>query len=865
MTVKERQIDLAGNEILLQSNGSISVFTADQKLAASLIVCGPSSTGGDDTAILQSWIDLAASKYIPGGPRVEAVLPNNQIYYINGLIVRSNVNHRFGNNIFYKLYDGSSGGFNNTENATQSMLGTVMTLADKIRATVSADSSYTGSWYGSANNLGIYGGIWNGNGKALGRAGIYLVNVQDFDLDNLTYVHNLPYGAFYGITIGGKRGNIGPGVKVLNGKNTGQDGLHVIFGTDIHGVGGYFEGGDDALAFELDGKPDYSAFPDGLLFDDQSIGPNITWLAPTCISTKAHAVRIAISTYRFPGTVNLHKPVGITVINVGGRAGQTRSGGIKIDDISVTQSPGTICNNITNCYISTNNLQVGGVNHDGNNPYGFTIQNATKCKIEGSLTFIEPVGYASGYQFVLLNTAFPTFANTNLVSSTNYNFTIAVDGGAPVNITIPGSIAQNFTNLLNQINAALISNGVQATVDWAATNGVNALLFKSNSRASNSAIALTAGTLFTSALRAFASIPAAVAATSFNMIGGQVFNAQDSTVNLEMQVPLGGGITVTPYFNYFGTQQHRDIKIAGRLSGQPGLALPHLTVIHTPGIEITADFTEIQQNGAAQAIKFFPGSLVGVGINSCTPGSVGGTAGFGTVNTGTFIITGDYTGLLPINSRFAIAGNSDPRTNRIYSVYSTSFSGGNTTITVQEPIPLNGGTAAVLGFLVAGTFARIRGSKFSRAKGYFGTNRNTYAIYNGVAKRYANLMVSDCDFTEIDNPILTSDFSNEIQYEFNNCIGIRTKLSGTTTITSAATSATISLANLLDIYLAGNPPTQQQLNQQVRVRPTGSISSSTKWWITPGSDNTTFNINVDVAPGSTITFAYDVDTSKRVN
>ena len=127
--------------------------------------------------------------------------------------------------------------------------------------------------------------------------------------------------------------------------------------------------------------------------------------------------------------------------------------------------------------------------------------------------------------------------------------------------------------------------------------------------------------------------------------------------------------------------------------------------------------------------------------------------------------------------------------------------------------------------------------------------RNSQAIANGSASRYASLHVSDADFNEVDIPVATATMSSELQYEFNNCVGLRTKLSGTAQITAAVTSVNVSLSGLLDIYLAGT--NQSQLVQQINVHPTGDTASGTKWWITAGGDNTSFNINVSAVATTT--------------
>jgi hypothetical protein len=96
-------------------------------------------------------------------------------------------------------------------------------------------------------------------------------------------------------------------------------------------------------------------------------------------------------------------------------------------------------------------------------------------------------------------------ANTNLVSATTYTATITVDG-TPHAISILGSSATTYTNLLTQINIDL---GAAATAFLVGGD----IKITSSTVGTGSSVSITPGTLFASPLAGFAGIPLATPGT----------------------------------------------------------------------------------------------------------------------------------------------------------------------------------------------------------------------------------------------------------------------------------------------------------------------------------------------------------------
>lgn len=849
--------DTSGNSIVLPSGAK---YYLDTKT-----VVVPYSTGGDDSVMINSTIAAASALYT-GGSRIELVFPRNQTYYADGITPGSNVNHQFGTCTFKKYSHATSGGLNGWFNNGNYLLG-CYPIKDTINNT----------WFGAYNNIGLYGGFFDANGKDIGSSILYLVNIQDSDFDNMVTLTSSDFStsSYYAIIYGGRRNRFGPGMKTLGGSNVGQDGMHVWFGSDTTWVGGRYEGGDDAIAFNMDGALAIPT-PDGLLFDDLGIGPNLEMIGPRAYSMRAHAIRVDVpgpnngggTTQMYPGVTNLHKVNGVRITGVTGTSGVYRNGGVLVIDNGFYTAD-IVSRNIQNVDIDIADLTVFGPNHDDTLAYGVKLQNCYRVNVGGRMNLLDITNPTQAYQSVQLNNAAGGNALTLLTAGTTYNFTISINGAAAVTINILGSNALRFGNLISYINAQFVAQSVAATCYIQNT----VFKFVGTGHTVGGTVAITGGTLFTGngstpgvGLRFYSSILTAVAGFQNNATTGTIINGTECNVSIDSNIPAGGGIMVTPSIgvtgvNSAGSVMHRDITIGGRLTSNPAQAKASLTVINTPGFICSTEFKDLNRLGSfGNAIKFFQNGLGPWPIVAITPGAAGANPAYGNNFTGTVTVAGDQTGTMPVNCLIQIAGNKDRYTNRSYTKVSAVYNNPNTVITVKEPISL---TATVSGSVCSTTTAYIKGAKFAQSELYYGTIKASSAISNGGAGRLAYLNIdSACSFDKVDTPIILSEVAGDFAYDIANSKGLRTKYSGTVTVLNGTSSANVSLVGLLDIPLAGL--TADIIAQQI------NIASNTDYGATAGrvwftaTDNQHIVIHTSANVTADTVFGFSVDTSTKL-
>lgn len=134
---------------------------------------------------------------------------------------------------------------------------------------------------------------------------------------------------------------------------------------------------------------------------------------------------------------------------------------------------------------------------------GYQFVNYTANLTTGTVTNLVPT---AGYQYINFS-ALAAGTATNLVELTTYTSTITVDGVAK-SVSILGSNAQTFTELVAQLNTAV---GASATVTLDASG--KRIKITSATLGTSSTILTVQGTLFAAPLTNFTNISAAVAGT----------------------------------------------------------------------------------------------------------------------------------------------------------------------------------------------------------------------------------------------------------------------------------------------------------------------------------------------------------------
>ena len=163
-----------------------------------------------------------------------------------------------------------------------------------------------------------------------------------------------------------------------------------------------------------------------------------------------------------------------------------------------------------------------------------------------TFTVVFDNGAVSGYQVVNVGGNKTASSATNLVGATTYTASIAVDG-TPHAISILGSTAQTYGDLLTQIQTDLVNTAVVGLV------GGNIRVI-SNSTTVGSSVAITAGTLFAAPLDGFvsvvAAVPSAVIAVSVAGSAALTYTTLLSEINTDLGANgvaslVGGNLRIT--------------------------------------------------------------------------------------------------------------------------------------------------------------------------------------------------------------------------------------------------------------------------------------------------------------------------------
>ncbi|MBU0917919.1 MAG: hypothetical protein KKD97_16375 [Gammaproteobacteria bacterium] len=269
---------------------------------------GPAESGGNDTAILQEFIDDMSASARVAKRQLKVVLPVNGTYLVDGLFVRSNIDIDLNGSTLKKI-----------RNADYSGAG-ALTARGSI---LCAELKKTGNtWYGNADNITVRNGVLDANNQDT-LAVLDLYNVRNFVADGLTLITS-QWSRNWATRGGGY-------ARMLNGRILGQaglyqDGAHWQYGGCVWD-NWYIEAGDDALAAGDD------RVRSALYMDDQGldyfIARNIT-----CVSARGAAIKVYTPvTKAFSGAPENYTKTGRVQnvdVQVSGKSGLLRNGGVSI-------------------------------------------------------------------------------------------------------------------------------------------------------------------------------------------------------------------------------------------------------------------------------------------------------------------------------------------------------------------------------------------------------------------------------------------------------------------------------------------------------------------------------------------------------
>lgn len=250
---------------------------------------------------------------------------------------------------------------------------TVDLANNKIVLDTAATATNTGvtltrgaTYYRTHVNEGLIGGILDPNGYVV-HAIVRALWTENFLIDGTEAIHNRKSDgsdANWAWQLGGIHG-LAVGPKVTGGRNLFEDGFHIMHGQHWRVIDANIEAGDDALV--LGGAVSESTlatYPDPIR--DVRISGNVT-------SYRA----VAFKAYIESGDTAKGHEISDVQVDVTGRSGILRNGGITIDDFNAQTSTR---DRIKNVRVNAN-LEVGGPAHDGTNPYGMLVEYATDVEV----------------------------------------------------------------------------------------------------------------------------------------------------------------------------------------------------------------------------------------------------------------------------------------------------------------------------------------------------------------------------------------------------------------------------------------------------------------------------------------------------
>ena len=306
----------------------------------------------DDTTAINNTITAANTIASVIAKQIRVIFPNGT-YLTDGILIKSNVWLDMGGAQIKKRSDGVSA-------ATNSLIRAIETLSG-------------GTYYGTYENIKITGGFLYGNGKTASANMIRLLFIEGLVVDGVT-VSEYTAGQ-WAFALGGNDIQV-RSCRTIGGDALTEDGIHVMFGERISIADCDIESGDDAIAL---GGETSDAF--------QAADPfplrGVSVANCTVKSQLATAVKIYVPS---TGTGVDWEVSDINIVNISGRAGITRNGGIAVYDLNA----GALgASQISRVNISNVSLDVGSTTHNETNPYGIwlsSVDDVTLANIIMKLT-----------------------------------------------------------------------------------------------------------------------------------------------------------------------------------------------------------------------------------------------------------------------------------------------------------------------------------------------------------------------------------------------------------------------------------------------------------------------------------------------
>lgn len=299
MTLRESSIELSGRE---PDQGSGGGGGDDSDFAF------PSFTGGDDTVILQEFLNDMSVTATAAKRQLRLKLQENQEGLVEGVFVRSNLDLNLNGCHIKKI-----------RNADYSGGGAATARSSIFRAQLLKTGN---SWYGTSDNITIRNGVLDCNNKDT-LAVLDLYNVRNFRTDGLTLI--TPQWSRNWATRGGgfavfKRG------RILGQAGLFQDGAHWQYGGCIWDDW-EIEGGDDCLAAG-DDAVNVNVYMDDVGLD-YFIAKNIRVKGVRGAALKVYTAATKPFSAAPNNYVNTGKVKNVDV-QVSGKSGMLRNGGVSI-------------------------------------------------------------------------------------------------------------------------------------------------------------------------------------------------------------------------------------------------------------------------------------------------------------------------------------------------------------------------------------------------------------------------------------------------------------------------------------------------------------------------------------------------------
>lgn len=262
------------------------------------------------------------------------------------------------------------------------------------------ENKINGSYYGTYKNIKLTGGYFDGNGKTGGN--ILMIWQENLTIDGIT-IKDYSHNSGYAITAGGRNLSLTNG-KIFGGANVGEDGVHILHGSDINVSDWIINSGDDCVA--LGGEIDFTTLaetPEGIS------NVNVSNIVGNSV------IATGIKVYR-RGLPEMANPAwfvkNVTITNYTGKAGIVRNGGIFIQD---EQTPSIGNEAISNITVSAK-MDVGSSTRTDINSYGIYVKFVKDIIINDSrIDLFEPANAASGFICVFVEDV-TNFQLNNFVS-----------------------------------------------------------------------------------------------------------------------------------------------------------------------------------------------------------------------------------------------------------------------------------------------------------------------------------------------------------------------------------------------------------------------------------------------------------------